>query len=383
MYFPREQTCEGYWPCRFYVDTRRIKNGTTKLDEEPEEGDQSAMTAQCIVDQIGKVFAPYELSVKLGTKIEWMSTYEVGQRVAEQFAVYDSDGLARAFLVGDACHTHSPKLGQGMNVSIADSYNLAWKLAHAILGFSSHPKALLETYASERRSVALRLLEIDKNWYHFEYAVKDAGRHDDYQQDRAELLRQYGGFLSGQGIQYADDYLTKPTAGNWTICTGRRLQATPVQRFSDSVNFNLLDQVVPDGRWKLLLFTSVDLLLDKSRSTKALNSLFRDVIPLLLPESLRGIIVTPEMVRSIENSETEIPVRNIQWSAFPECVREEAEMATFIGSQFTYSLYGIDKQRGAVVLVRPDGYVSILSELEDLFQPDMFLTFLTSLIKPA
>ncbi|KAJ5238774.1 hypothetical protein N7468_003393 [Penicillium chermesinum] len=383
MYFPREQTCEGYWPCRFYVDTRHIKNGGTEVDENYKEEDQSVMTAQCIVDQIDRVFAPYELRVKPGTKIEWMSTYEVGQRVAEQFAVYDSDGLARVFLVGDACHTHSPKLGQGMNVSIADSYNLAWKLAHAILGISSHAKALLETYASERRSVALQLLEIDKNWYHFEYAVRDAERHDDYQQDRAELLRQYGGFLSGQGIKYPDGYLTKPIAGNWAVRTGCRLPASSVQRFADSVNFNLLDQVVPDGRWKVLLFTSVDLLLKENRSTKALDSLFRDVVPLLLPDTLRGIIVTPEMVSTVEKSGTGISVRDIQWSAFPECVREEAEMDTFIGSQDTYSLYGIDQQRGAVIIVRPDGYVSLISELEDLFQQDRLFANLASLIKSA
>lgn len=28
---------------------------------------------------------------------------------------------------GDACHTHSPKAGQGINTSMQDTFNLAWK----------------------------------------------------------------------------------------------------------------------------------------------------------------------------------------------------------------------------------------------------------------
>ncbi|MCB0643454.1 MAG: FAD-dependent monooxygenase, partial [Phaeodactylibacter sp.] len=33
-----------------------------------------------------------------------------------------------------ACHTHSPKAGQGMNVSMQDTFNLGWKLAHVFQG---------------------------------------------------------------------------------------------------------------------------------------------------------------------------------------------------------------------------------------------------------
>ena len=37
--------------------------------------------------------------------------------------------LPRVFIAGDACHTHSAKAGQGMNVSMQDAFNLGWKLA--------------------------------------------------------------------------------------------------------------------------------------------------------------------------------------------------------------------------------------------------------------
>ena len=35
---------------------------------------------------------------------------------------------------GDACHTHSAKAGQGMNVSMQDAFNLGWKLAAVLAG---------------------------------------------------------------------------------------------------------------------------------------------------------------------------------------------------------------------------------------------------------
>ena len=42
--------------------------------------------------------------------------------------------LPRVFIAGDACHTHSPKAGQGMNVSMQDCFNLGWKLASVLRG---------------------------------------------------------------------------------------------------------------------------------------------------------------------------------------------------------------------------------------------------------
>jgi phenol 2-monooxygenase len=65
----------------------------------------------------------------------------------------------RVFIAGDACHTHSPKAGQGMNVSMMDTFNLSWKVAAAVKGKSSPD--ILETYELERRQVARDLIEFD------------------------------------------------------------------------------------------------------------------------------------------------------------------------------------------------------------------------------
>ncbi|MEV6963874.1 FAD-dependent monooxygenase [Hamadaea sp. NPDC051192] len=58
----------------------------------------------------------------------------------------------RVFLVGDAAHVHSAIGGNGLNLGLQDSINLAWKLAGELHGWA--PAGLLDTYESERRPAA-------------------------------------------------------------------------------------------------------------------------------------------------------------------------------------------------------------------------------------
>ncbi|KMW73136.1 hypothetical protein TI10_08415 [Photorhabdus luminescens subsp. luminescens] len=68
--------------------------------------------------------------------------------VAERF----SDG--KIYLAGDSAHLFSPTGGFGMNTGIDDTSNLAWKLAASIKGWAGN--ALMDSYESERRPIALR-----------------------------------------------------------------------------------------------------------------------------------------------------------------------------------------------------------------------------------
>lgn len=73
-------------------------------------------------------------------------------RLAEQYRV------GRVLLAGDAAHVHPPLGGQGLNLGIQDAFNLGWKLAANVSGWA--PPTLLDTYVSERRSVAERVLRL-------------------------------------------------------------------------------------------------------------------------------------------------------------------------------------------------------------------------------
>ena len=85
----------------------------------------------------------------------------VGQRVAAQFSVHE-----RVFIAGDACHTHSPKAGQGMNASMNDTHNLAWKLTHVLRGWAD--MSLLKTVCGATLSaiiaLCLTLRRTSTNW---------------------------------------------------------------------------------------------------------------------------------------------------------------------------------------------------------------------------
>ncbi|MDQ6886887.1 MAG: FAD-dependent oxidoreductase [Gemmatimonadota bacterium] len=83
-------------------------------------------------------------------RVNWFSTYHVHHRVAARFRG------GRAFLLGDAAHIHSPAGGQGMNTGIGDAVNLAWKLA-AVLGGHA-PDGMLDSYEAERIGFARKLV---------------------------------------------------------------------------------------------------------------------------------------------------------------------------------------------------------------------------------
>jgi hypothetical protein len=68
----------------------------------------------------------------------------------------------RVFLAGDAAHAHPPTGGQGLNTGVQDAYNLGWKLAAALAACPA-AEALLDSYEAERRPVAERVLGLSED----------------------------------------------------------------------------------------------------------------------------------------------------------------------------------------------------------------------------
>lgn len=130
---------EGGSLARFYIE---LPAGTKPKEVKLENLQQ---TAKSILSQYAIEFV----------ETVWWSAYSIGQRHADFF---HKD--YRVFLAGDACHTHSPKAGQGMNVSLQDGYNIGWKLATVLKGLAS--PSLLETYVLERQKVAIDLINFDR-----------------------------------------------------------------------------------------------------------------------------------------------------------------------------------------------------------------------------
>ena len=70
--------------------------------------------------------------------------------------VVDRFGVGRVFVAGDAAHIHSPVGGQGMNTGIGDAVNLAWKVGAVVTGKAD--PMILQTYETERIGFAHSLV---------------------------------------------------------------------------------------------------------------------------------------------------------------------------------------------------------------------------------
>jgi 2-polyprenyl-6-methoxyphenol hydroxylase-like FAD-dependent oxidoreductase len=149
--FPRENNIDNQPMIRLYTQVNVI-NGE-KSTMHPQEA-RWKVTAQDIMDADKRIFHPYKLEF---VKTEWWSAYPIGQRLISRYDVEN-----RVFMAGDACHTHSPKAGQGMNTALIDSHNLSFKLNMVLRGLA-HPD-LLKTYNDERWKIGKQLIDFDEEY---------------------------------------------------------------------------------------------------------------------------------------------------------------------------------------------------------------------------
>jgi phenol 2-monooxygenase len=193
-------------------------------------------------EQAKRIFAPYEMEFK---EVFWWSAYAIGQRLAETF-----HRDYRVFLTGDAAHTHSPKAGQGMNVSLQDGYNLGWKLASVLSGTS--PESVLRSYVDERSRTAAQLIAFDRELNTF-FERKE--KHDG---EFAAYFRDQGRYMAGFTARYEDSCIVDALGSNEDVAkgvqVGMRFPSAQVVRFCDCKAVQLQSVLVSDGRWRVVVF---------------------------------------------------------------------------------------------------------------------------------
>ncbi len=242
---------EGGYLVRLYIEL-------DKLGERERAADRN-ITIERLVVEANRILAPYTVEVH---EVAWWSVYEIGQRLTDKFddvpAAETDTRLPRVFIAGDACHTHSPKAGQGMNVSMRDGFNLGWKLASVLTG-RSRPE-LLHTYSAERRAVARELIDFDRELARLFSARPRTSDDDEGGVDPGEFQRyfqQHGRFTAGVATRYepsmvSGDGLHQSLARGFVI--GTRFHSAPVVRLADAKPMHLGHTVTADGRWRLFLF---------------------------------------------------------------------------------------------------------------------------------
>lgn len=241
---------EGGFLVRYYVDLGEVaEDDNHAVRETP---------LQTVIDTANEIMHPYSIDVK---NVVWNTIYEVGHRVSDHFddrdSTYTDGDHPRVFIAGDACHTHSAKAGQGMNVSMQDGFNLGWKLGHVVSGNS--PDELLRTYAEERKDIAHRLIEFDKEWSTL--MATPADQLPDPQTVR-RFYNKTAEFNAGYLTEYEPSMLTtndehQGLATGYPL--GRRFRSEMCGRVCDLVHTHIGHEHTADGRYRIYVFADAEM----------------------------------------------------------------------------------------------------------------------------
>ncbi|KAK3665548.1 hypothetical protein LTR22_003488 [Elasticomyces elasticus] len=301
------------------------------------------------------------------------------QRLANGFALHD-----RVFLAGDAVHTHSPKAGQGMNVSIHDTYNLVWKIG-AVLNETAH-RPILSTYQSERRMVAQQLIDFDKQFsrmFSGRPARDIADEAGISMKDFKETFATGNQFTSGASVEYAESILisgqqkcaTSVAEGQSNLHIGRRFPSQQVVCQCDATPVQLGDALRSDGKWRLVVFSG-DISHEHSmQRLRTLSTRLESSDSILSKPVLEPILVHSAPRRDVELLDVPTAFYSRKDTTAYDYYRVYADDESYHhGHGEAYEAYGVDSEEGLMVLVQPDMYFAWLGRIEDTQGVEVFLS---------
>ena len=359
---------EGGYLVRLYVDLGDV-------DPNDRGAVRQKYTAEKVIETARRVLRPYTLDVR---DIAWFSVYEVGQRVTDRFddvlPAQAGSRLPRVFIAGDACHTHSAKAGQGMNVSMQDAFNLGWKLI-SVLDGRAKPE-LLRTYSVERRAIAQRLIDFDREWSKIMASPPKDPKHPDLGGvDPAELQAYFVRSLrytAGVATHYPADTVLTAKASHQDLAKGfaigMRFHSAPVVRLADAKPMQLGHAARADGAWRIYAFA--DASAERLRAladflAESPNSPVRRFTP--KGADIDSVI---DFRAVFQQGHRELRVEELPAILLPRKGRfglidyEKAYCPDVKNGPDIFVLRGVNRAKGAVVVVRPDQYVSNVLPLD-------------------
>lgn len=310
-----------------------------------------------------------------------------------------------------------------MNVSMMDSYNLAWKLIYSINGLTPNqatagkPDAILDSYHDERHTIAEQLIEFDRafsSMFSGKIGAAEDGAggltHDQF----LEVFSTGNGFTSGCGIEYPANLVveksfeaheTNPIKGtdylSGVLQPGRRLLNVKAKRHADGYPRDLQDgesgllryssllyvseckrleknptrsnshmfchQTNTDfkstGRFRILCLTSSDLLDPNGLSAQSISALESSIISKFPRAVIEQVVLHPRLPRSF------------MWKDVPAALKRNSEMSFYSGCDLddVYRIYGVDPDQGALAVIRPDGYVGTIAALGEVQRLQKYL----------
>ena len=362
---------EGGYLVRIYVELDKLR--------ENERVANRNITADYVIAAAQRILHPYTFEVK---EVAWWSVYEIGQRLCDRFDDVPEEEVGtrppRVFITGDACHTHSPKAGQGMNVSMQDSFNLGWKLASVLRGQCS--PQLLHTYSAERQAVAKELIDFDREFAKlFSDPPKnatDAGREGVDLTEFQKYFVKQGRYTAGTETKYWRSIISaEPTYQHLAkgLVIGTRFHSAPVIRLADAKSVHLGHTIKADGRWHLFAFSGAE---DPSAASSGINSLCdfltRSPESPVTKYTSKGVDIDSVIdVRAIfQQGHRELVIGVMPSFLLPRKGRyqlrdyEKMFCPDLKSGNDIFDMRGIDRDNGCMIVVRPDQYIAHVLPLD-------------------
>ena len=329
----------------------KIQTQLTPLDAQSAQWDDNRMLA-ALQARVAATLSPYKLEFSTNKALSSRMTV-VTKSLADNFA---NDRL-NLFLLGPLASILSPLTRQCLNTGIMNAWNLCWKVALVLKGLAKH--SILSTYDIERRELHIKAMEFDvqvdelfgKRDYIYPSFV---GLHD---------LEEASGYTSGVGCRYVSD-LVRCERRTWIrpapepITPGKRLLPATLIRHVDGSKLGLLEALGSDCRFKLLIFAGN---LDAAMFHGLAGFLTSPKSPLLAAKTSDG---TPDgsvdlfLIHALPHLTVSIRDLPQPYPRFAENIFED-EAGRW------HADIGIAPSYGGICLVRPDGYVAIVSNGDD------------------
>lgn len=315
-----------------FAFTAERQNGYGEFDE-----------AAAVAEAIASV-KPFTLTFK---KVDWYTVYAVGQRIARSFFVKDS-----VFLAGDACHTHSSGAAQGMNTGMHDSVNLGWKLSMVLKGQAL--PLLLSTYQSERLPNVQKLIDYDKDISRLMTMQLPTGWKGDPNADPNEVLghvmQEASTFTSGLSIAFSENILNVrgsfDPSSDAAPRSGQRGPDVTLLKPGTLEPTRLQKETPNKARFSVVVFSGE---------------------PCHTTESFADFSVALD--KSVVFMKAGLPVNWLTIpaaagpSAFELLGGNPAGKVFYDREQTAHKRYGVPLDEGAVVVLRPDGWIGTAVKL--------------------
>ena len=344
LHIPRE----GNHLCRIYVDLGEV--------DKADGGRVRKTPVEAVIERANAIVHPYTLDVR---DVAWSSVYEVAHRLTDRFddEATSPDGKARVFLMGDACHTHSAKAGQGMNVSMQDGWNLAWKLGYVLTGMASDE--LLGTYSDERQVTAQNLIDFDLEWSPLMAKKPEEFESPD---EVADFYVRTAEFPAGFMTEYEPSIVTssqvrQDLATGFTL--GKRFKSVNTVRVADAVPVHIGHHHRADGRFRIYAFADADrtalnawaewMLSDEASPIRRFTPEGVDIDTVF---DVKAVYQQPHHDVAIET----VPKVFLPASG-PYGLPDYEKIYAAIEGDDIFEQRGVSRE-GAIVVVRPDHYVS-------------------------